>query len=135
MRIARGLLCSSALLFLAFLSTPSPGQTLATVYDFCAEQNCTDGSCLTPVRSNPGSTRTDAVPYAVAGPSAAAHGLDLKCLRRFHHIEHGCRHDYEWLPRRVRRRIDAADSGHLRVLRAVARSGSVRLSWQAVQAT
>ena len=44
MGIARRLLSSLALLFLACMSTPLPAQTLTTVYDFCAQQNCADGS-------------------------------------------------------------------------------------------
>ena len=44
MGIARRLLCSSALLFLACMSTPSPAQTLTTIYNFCAQQDCADGA-------------------------------------------------------------------------------------------
>ena len=43
MGIARRFLYSSVLLFLACMSTPSSAQTLATVYDFCAQPNCADG--------------------------------------------------------------------------------------------
>ena len=42
MGISRRLLSSLALLFLACMSTPSPAQTLTTIYDFC--ENCSTGS-------------------------------------------------------------------------------------------
>jgi uncharacterized repeat protein (TIGR03803 family) len=44
MGIARCLLYSSVLLFLACMATLSPAQTLTTFYDFCAQPNCADGS-------------------------------------------------------------------------------------------
>lgn len=44
MRIFSRLLCSPALLFLVCMATPSLAQTLNTVYDFCAQQNCADGA-------------------------------------------------------------------------------------------
>ena len=49
----------------------------------------------------------------------AAGGLDAERLRRLHHLEHGDRAHEQRLHRRLRRRADATDPGHLRLLRAV----------------
>ena len=59
------------------------------------------------------------LPDAVAGQRRPARGLDLECRRRLDHLEHGDRSQLNGKIDAYATGTDAADPGHLQLLRAV----------------